>query len=88
MQAPCFRVRQIQPLHGARDAHVAKAAFFFQAVEVRDGTLVRKQAFFQTTQEHDGKLETLGRVQRHHLHGVFPGASLRFAAFQHRMRQE
>ena len=88
MQPARFRVRQIQPLHGARDADIAKTALFFQPIQVRNRALVREQAFFQTTQEHDGELQPLGRMQRHHLHRVLTGARLRFAAFQHGMRQE
>ena len=49
---------------------------------------MREQALFEATQEHDGEFQPLGRMQRHHLHGVFASPGLRLTAFQHRVRQE
>ena len=49
---------------------------------------MREQAVLEAAQEHDGELETLGRVQRHHLHAVFPRFRLALAGLEHRVRQE
>ena len=73
---------------GARDADIAKAALFLEAIGIRDRTLVRKQAVFHAANKNERKLEALGRVHRHELHAVFPGIGLSFAGFKRSMRQE
>ena len=88
VQAALFGIADVQLLHRARDADVAEAAFLLEAVEVVERALVRKQPVLHPGQEHDGELQSLGGVQRHHLHAVFPFLGLAFAGFQRGVRQE
>ena len=88
MQPALLGVRHEQLLHRARRAHVAKPALFLETLRVIQRTLMREQAVFQAAEEHHRELESLGRVQRHHLDAVFPGFGLAFAGFQHRVREE
>jgi hypothetical protein len=43
---------------------------------------VREQAILQTDQEHQRKLQSLGRVQRHQLHRILVGIRLGIPGFE------
>ena len=82
MQTPVFCVCDEQALAGACNTHVAQTPFLLQAARFLYRALVWKQAFFKTTQEHRIELQTLGGMQRHQLHAVFPFVPLAFTCFQ------
>ena len=88
MQASLLRIGEVELAHGACDADIGEAALFLEAVEVVERALVREQAIFETGEEHQRELESLGGVQRHHLHAVFPSLGLAFPGFEHGMREE
>ena len=50
--------------------------------------LVRKQAIFHAAEEHHRELQSLGGVQRHHLHAVLPFLGLALAGLECGMREE
>ena len=64
-QRAAHRVREVEAIHRARDAHVREAPLLFEFREVREGTIVREHALFETAEEDDRELEALGGVQRH-----------------------
>ena len=88
MQASLLGVGEIELAHGARDADVGEAALFLEAVGVVERALVREQAIFETREEHQRELESLGGVQRHHLHAILPSLGLAFAGLEHGMGEE
>ena len=88
MQAARFGVREHESRARARDADVGETAFFFEAARFLGRFLARKQAVFEADQEHQRKLETLRRMQRHQLHAVFPRFALPFAGFERGVREE
>ena len=49
---------------------------------------MRKQAILHAGQEYHRKLQTLGRVQGHHLHAIGIGVGLSLAGFEHGVREE
>src|SRR5262249_37884020 len=59
------RMSYVEVLLGSGDGYVAKTAFFFEVVFAVDRSRVREQPLFQTGDEHDRKLQSLGRVNRH-----------------------
>src|ERR1700722_14416972 len=64
-EAPAIaRRRQEQPLLGARHADVTKTALFFHGGFRIQRANVREQSLFHSSQEHDGKLQAFGVVQR------------------------
>ncbi len=71
-----------------RDTDVTQASFFLESARFFDRTMVRKQPFFQSTQKHTIKFQSLGGVQGHQLHTVFPALCLTFTGFQCGMRQK
>ena len=56
---------QEQILLRPRDAYVAQAPLLFQFVVVRQAAGMREQTLFHAHEEHNGKLEALGRMERH-----------------------
>ena len=58
------RVHQVQPVHGARDAHVGQAPLLLHVLLV-ERALVREDALLHAGDEHHRELEALGVVQRH-----------------------
>ena len=69
----------------AGDADIGEPALFFQSTFVVDRALAGEQTFFHADQKHDGKLQALGRVQRHQLHAVVPLFALVFTGLQRGM---
>ena len=59
------RMTEVQPLLGAGEADVAKAALFLELVRVADAAHVWEDAVLHADDEHDGELETFRRMQRH-----------------------
>ncbi len=88
MQAPGFRIGEIELALGAGDAYVAQAALFLQAVGVLDGAAVGEDALFHAGQKHQGELQALGGVQGHELHAVLVLLALPLAGLQGGMGQE
>ena len=88
VHAPLLGVGEVQLAHGPRGADIAEPALLLEPGDVGDRALVREQPVLQPAQEHHRELETLGRVQGHHLHAVLPGLGLSLAGFEHRVRQE
>ena len=95
---------QIKLLLGPRHADVEQPSFFFQLAAFLHRPAVGKQAFLQPGDEHDGKLQSLGSVERHqgdrrllvigvligHQRGMIQEVPQRLAAFGalHRGRQQ
>ena len=52
-------------IHGARHAHIAEAALFFDLIGLHQRARMREQAFFHAGQHHQRELQALGGVQRH-----------------------
>src|SRR5262249_32516622 len=59
------RVAEIQTFTGARDADITETALFLELVGITEAADVWKHTVFHPGDEHDGELETFGRVQRH-----------------------
>ncbi len=85
VQPAYFGAGQVQLLHGAGNADIGQAALFFQTVGGLHAHFVREQSFFQSGNEHQRKLQSLGTVQGHQLHAVFVYLGLGFACFQYGM---
>src|ERR1700735_772121 len=62
--AAIARRRQKQPLLGARHSDVTKTPLFFHGGFRIQRANVREQSLFHSGQEHDGKLQAFGVVQR------------------------
>ena len=86
--APALRVREVEPLHRAREADVAEPALLGQPVGVEGGALRREQAFLEADDENGRELEAFRRVQGHELHAIEAGRGLRLAGLERRMREE
>ncbi len=59
------RAGQVEPLPGSGDADVGKPAFLLELAFVVDRALVREDVLLHAGEEDDGKLQSLGGVQRH-----------------------
>ncbi len=81
VQPSCLGIGHDQLTHGAGDAHVGQATFFFKTTWLLQAHLVREQAFLHAHQEHVGELQAFGTVQGHQLHTVLVLVSLRIAGF-------
>ena len=68
--APESRGSEIELLLGAGHADIKQPALFLQLAAFLHGPAVRKQAIFQSHDEHDGKLQSLGGVERHQVIGA------------------
>ncbi len=74
--------------HRPRRADIAEPALLLQAREVGNRALVRKQAVLHAGEKHHGKLQSLGRMQRHHLHAIVVRVGLTLARLEHGMREK
>ena len=88
MQHAGLAEAQVQALACTRDGHIHQAALFFHAVGVAQALLVREEAFFNAGDEHGVKLQALGRMHRHQLHGVLASLRLVVARFKRGMGQK
>ena len=86
--APALRVREVEPLHRAREADVAEPALLGQPVGIEGGALRREQAFLEADDENGRELESFRRMQGHELHAVEAGRGLRLAGLERRVREE
>ena len=55
---------QVQPVLGARDAHIEQAALLFHFLRLVERAAVRQDAVVQPDDEDDAELQPLGGVQR------------------------
>src|SRR5688572_1856434 len=88
VHATLLGVGDVQIAHGPGGADITEPTLLHEAGDVGNRARVREEPVLQTAQEHHRELETLGRVQGHHLHAVLPGLGLTFAGFEHRVREK
>ena len=81
-------MREIEPLHRARESDVAQAALLGQPVGVEGGALRGEQALLEADDENGRELEALRRVQGHELHAIEARRGLRLAGLERRVREE
>ena len=58
------RVREVETLAGARQAHVGEAPLLLHLARIVEGPRMREDALLEPADEDDVELEALGRVQR------------------------
>ena len=88
VESALLGIGDIELPHGARRADVAEPPLLLERREIRRRALMREQAILHAREKHHGKLQALGRVQRHHLHTIGIGVRLPLARLEHRVRQE
>ena len=81
-------MREEQLPLGARDAHVEQASLLLEQRRVIERLGQREQPVLEPRDEHDGKLEPLGVVQRHQRDRVGVGAQHVELRHEHRLLEE
>src|SRR5688572_1743423 len=88
VHATLLGVGEVQIAHGPGGADITEPTLLLETDDVGDRARVREEPVLQAAQEDHRELETLGRMQGHHLHAVLPGLGLPFAGFEHRVREK
>ena len=80
--------RHIEPASGPRDGHIHEPTLLLEPVGLGHTVLVGEEPLFQAREKDGLKLQALGRVNGHELHGILALGRLVVAGLERGMAQE